>query len=133
MRIGRGETNSLFVDVDGTLLMWPEPGRPGGPTADQRLQLATQLLIGILQWPGMPTINRRLVHEIKEWHRASGGTLVIWSMNGAAHATGARDLCEFGKEGVLCIAKPDLAIDDNPHVWSKGSMLVAAPDAFTAR
>lgn len=130
MKIGRGETNHLFVDVDGTLLMWPAPGRPGAPTDEQRHRLIAALLAGVKEWDGMPTINRRLVESVKAWHAASGGTLVIWSMGGTPHAIAARDICDFGSERVLCIAKPDLAIDDNPHVWGKRGVLVDSPDAF---
>lgn len=131
MKVGRGETNHLFVDVDGTLLVWGAPGRPGAPTSSQRHN-ALAALSGDFHDPElMPTRNERLVEQVKAWHR-SGGTLVIWSMGGPAHADMARRLCGFGEERVLCIGKPDLAIDDNPAVWGKGSVLVTAPDAFTA-
>ena len=111
MKIGRGETNHLYCDVDGTLLIWPT--KPGAPQPGE-----------------IPKVNAELVANVKAWHKDSGGVLVIWSMGGPAHAVMARDLCEFGVERVICIGKPDLAIDDNPHVWGKRGPLVSAPEAF---
>lgn len=86
VKIGRGETNHLYVDVDGTLLIWPT--NPGSPRPGEQ-----------------PRINVELVECIKRWQSVSGGQLVIWSMGGVKHCEMAAELCGF--IGV-CIAKPDL-------------------------
>ena len=130
MKIGRGETNHLFVDVDGTLLSWPPPGRPGGPTEEQRKNARAYLRSEAFEAAWLPKVDTVLVENVRQWHKASGGTLVIWSMGGAEHAAMARDFCGLPLLRVVCIGKPDLAVDDNPLVWSKHRLDVVGPGEF---
>lgn len=97
MKVGRGETDHVFVDVDGTLLIWPT--NPGAPRPGE-----------------VPTVNTRLVAMLKEAQRR-GLKVVIWTMGGQAHAEMARRLC--GLEGAICIPKPDIVIDDAPDFFKK--------------
>lgn len=101
-RVGRGLTDHVFVDVDGTLLDWR--GAVCGT------------------WEAKPTINQRLVAELKKWKEKRGGTLVVWSTGGPSHAKRAADYCGLD---ALCIGKPDIAVDDwlnlplcTPHEFS---------------
>lgn len=108
MKVGRGETNHVYVDVDGTLLIWPT--RPGAPQPGET-----------------PRVNSALVDCLKSWQRSSGGRIVVWTMGGCAHAEMAADLC--GLESVTCIAKPDLVIDDGPEFF-KRKLPVQSPEEF---
>lgn len=110
MKLGRGKSDHLYVDVDGALLIWPT--NPGAPQAGE-----------------VPKVNDRLVAEIKSWLLLDNkNSLVIWSMGGAAHADMARRLCGF--ENAICIRKPGLAIDDNLFVWGKRKLDVVLPHEF---
>lgn len=131
MKIGRGETNHLYVDVDGTLLVWPKPGNPGGPTDAQKANAWAYLRGEAHDAAVLPTINAQLVSRIKDWHARSGGNLMIWSMGGSYHSELARRFCGLEHERVFCLAKPDLAVDDNPLVWSKRRLDVVGPNDFT--
>lgn len=109
MKLGRGETNHVFVDVDGTLLIWPTT--PGSPRPGET-----------------PAVNADLVRRLKSW-QARGMRIVIWTMGGVQHAELARDLC--GLAGALCIAKPDIAIDDAGDGF-KRKLPVVLPAEFPA-
>lgn len=91
----------LFVDVDGTLLMWPG-GKPG------RVPRAGE--------PGhgqTPDINRAML-EIIVQELDRGNEVVIWSTGGTDHAKMAAKLCEL-PASVICIGKPGVCYDDgNP-------------------
>lgn len=128
MKVGRGETNHLFVDVDGTLLIWPKT--PGSAEGVVRTNAIAARAGEPHDTAILPKVNKRLVEQLRAWH-AAGGVIVIWTLGGKAWAEMARDFCGLqGLERVICMAKPDLAIDDNPHLWGEGSVLVVAPDAF---
>lgn len=88
---------ALYVDVDGTLLLWPgdRPGR-----VPRR---------GEPHYGEPPAVNTSLVTELKRWHQPPR-TLVIWSHGGAAHAAMAANLC--GLSPAACLPKPSCAIDD---------------------
>jgi hypothetical protein len=105
VKLGRGETGHVFVDVDGTLLIWPT--RPGSPRPGET-----------------PSVNRPLVDALKRW-TATGGRVVIWTMGGIAHAEMARELCAL--DAAVCMAKPDIVVDDG-DVLRK--MPFASPAAF---
>lgn len=108
---GRWVTNHVFCDVDGTLLLWPTV--PGSPQPGET-----------------PTVNVELVEALRAWKRESGGTIVLWSRGGTAHADMARALCAIE---AVCIAKPDLMIDDaDPMLLKKKLLLVKPRDAFAA-
>lgn len=100
--VGRNETDHVYVDVDGTLLSEPNEH-------------------------GVYGVNWRLVAKLKKW-MAAGGKVVIWTMGGVHHAEMARGLC--GLEGAICVAKPDLMIDDASakFFWKKHRIVL--PDEF---
>lgn len=105
-RVGRGLTDTVYVDVDSTLLMWPN---------------------GVNN--GAPVINVRLVAELLKWRKGRAGTIVIWTTGGKAHAEKAAQLCFPGDLDVTCVAKPDLVIDDGAQVL--GRLIPAVlPDQF---
>lgn len=88
----------VYVDIDGTLTS--TPGRPWGPTVDDRVATV-----------------RRLVDE--------GYTIVLWSGGGRTYAR--RWAAEHGLAGsVACEGKPAVWVDDNPYV--SPSMDVVGPD-----
>lgn len=94
--------SSVYVDVDGTLLIWPgsDPGR--------------MPLFGEHGYGQQPTINRELVEQLKKWKKSGpDNTLVIWSRNGTKHAFRAAAACELTADA--CLPKPDVAIDDSPQ------------------
>lgn len=109
-RVGRGITDHLYVDVDDTLFM----GNGSGP----------------VNWP--------LVEEIKKWYsqREAAGAepcIVIWTMGGAAHAEEAMMKCDLDMGfRVVCIAKPDLMVDNGGHQWFYNKFRVVLPEAFKA-
>lgn len=111
VKIGRGETNHLYVDVDGTLLIWPTVA--GSPRSGET-----------------PKVNEALVDCIKRWLKVSKGRLVIWSMGGPEHAELAATLCGF--DTCICIAKPDLVIDDAAHKLFMPKFPGMLPEAFCA-
>lgn len=98
----------IYCDVDGTLLMWPTT--PGSPKPGET-----------------PTINQPLVDALRAWQAKSGGRLVIWSRTGQAHAEMAGKLIGLD---ALCLAKPDLMIDDADPFMLKKKLLVVKPGQF---
>lgn len=98
--------NVLYVDVDGTLLLWPgdDPGsvpRPGEPGHGQA-----------------PTINTAVVMLINARHSA-GWQIIVWSNGGARHAelaakhAGVFNLCH------ACLAKPRAMVDNAWSWWDR--------------
>lgn len=115
-RVGRGITDAVYVDVDGTLLFWPTS--LGGPTP-QELRNARDKCAGLPHTPGMlPRVNTRLVGELHRWYvtRVSKGgspVIVIWSMGGRQHALMAVTFCDFpAAMHIRCLPKPDCIVDD---------------------
>lgn len=133
-RVGRGITDAVYVDVDGTLLLWPTV--QGSPRPEE-VRNAQDKVLGRPHTPVMlPTINRRLVAELHRWYisrAAHGGKplIVIWSMGGHDHAQLAADLCDFPKAmRVCCMPKPDMMVDDGAAIFFKKHP-VTLPDLFT--
>ncbi len=110
---------TVYVDVDGTLVFWPgnRPGRyprkgESGHGED-------------------PAINTKLVERLK----ASDADIVIWSRGGKTHAEWAAKFCDI--DAVACLSKPDLMVDDGRR-WmdtshSKGMQLVGPHDELKSR
>lgn len=118
MNLKIGETPAVYVDVDGTLLLWPDrPGRvprPGEPGHGKP-----------------PTINKALADALRAWHRG-GRCLVLWSRGGKAHCEYAAQLC--GLKPDACLPKPRVAIDDKPITVTAGEVkrgfVVVGPHNF---
>lgn len=89
---------SVYVDVDGTLLLWPgrSPGAVPRPAEAGHGE--------------PPAVNEPLVDVVKKWHR-DGRTPVVWSQGGAKHARMAADLC--GLAPGACLRKPAAVVDDH--------------------
>lgn len=131
MSVGRGETNHVFVDVDGTLLVWPtKPGSPHSLELEAARRFARGEPLSALQAARLPRVNAELVRALKLWQEQTGGTIVIWTMGGRAHAELARTLCWL--DGAVCIAKPDLAVDDAGEAFRK-KLPVCLPGDFPPR
>lgn len=90
---------SIFVDIDGTL------------TAD-----------GEVPW-GEPRGDR--IAELKRLIEI-GVDVVIWSGRGKSYAEKFAE--RYGIYPVLCLAKPDLIIDDNPNIRPRE--LIVAPEVL---
>lgn len=90
------DKNPLYVDVDGTLLIWPEPG------------------FGYHQEGTIATINHDLVDVIKHYRKERPLFQVIcWSANGEVYAR--RMLDEYGLTCLFdhILSKPGCLIDDS--------------------
>ena len=117
-KVGRAITDWVYVDVDGTLLLWPD--EPGHPTKEQTENLKKW-------WNGkpyneklLPKVNKRLVEELEKWQKRRNGTIVIWTMGGEEHAQIALHMTKLISGAVRCMAKPDLMIDDGQrHLMAK--------------
>ena len=126
-RVGRGITDHVFVDVDGTLLIWPTKG--GGATGNELSAFRTACTGGQCDARLLPKVNVALVSELQEWQRRRNGRIVIWTMGGPDHANMARVFC--GLEGdVLCIGKPDLIVDDAGQALIAKKHRVVMPQDF---
>jgi len=122
-RAGRGITDHVCVDVDGTLILWATG--PGSCT-EAEVAAATRNISAIAERRAeeipaedrhlVPRVNWPLVEELKKWANRRDGTIVIWTMGGPKHAELAMMLCglDMGYR-VECIAKPDLIVDDAGH------------------
>ena len=90
----------VYVDVDGTLLIWPGP-KPGSA-----------------QKGVTPPVNEKLIDGLYFWKlsriaaRLEPGWLVVWSRGSQAHIDWAVDLCDIRSIVDVAIRKPDMAIDD---------------------
>ena len=87
---------TVYVDVDGTLLIWPGP-RPG------RVPRKGELEFGL-----PPAVNTKLVKRLRD----SGAQIIIWSRGGEAHAEYAARFCGLDDIVTACLTKPDLIVDD---------------------
>lgn len=100
MKNHRHKYQTIFVDVDGTLILWSE-NRPGKA------------------FSGVPKMNMRLIRWLIEWRRKNPeGNIYVWSTSGAIHAEWAVEFC--GLEELIdgAMAKPDLIVDDS-FTWLK--------------
>jgi hypothetical protein len=106
---------SIYVDVDGTLLLWPwrKPGVVPRQGEDG---------FGL-----PPTLNTILIETLRKWHRGDR-TLVLWSFNGGEHAKMAASLCNLNPDA--CLPKPRAIVDDT-HKWlnSQGKCVHLGPFA----
>ena len=90
----------VYVDVDGTLLIWPGP-KPGSAQKDVT-----------------PPVNEKLIEALRRWknyRRVAGlepGFLVVWSRGSQAHIDWAIALCRIDDIVDAAVRKPDMAIDD---------------------
>lgn len=100
----KGETPTIYVDVDGTLLIWP--GKAGRPPRE-----------GEAGFGEIPKVNAPLVEALRRWHR-DGKVLVFWSRGGTKHCEFAAQLC--GLKPNACLPKPRIAIDDAPRTVTAG-------------
>lgn len=89
------EYDPIYVDVDGTLLIWPEPN-PG------RRKFGANPIIN--------TKVQRFLFEIKRYNPKV--RVYLWSANGAEHALDAMWGCGLEKVVDDCLTKPRLYIDD---------------------
>jgi hydroxymethylpyrimidine pyrophosphatase-like HAD family hydrolase len=90
----------IYIDVDGTLTNKDE------------------------KWgePNYPLIQKvkRLINDGKE--------VIIWSGNGRGYALA---FCtRYGINPFICLAKPKIVVDDNPHIRPKGRMNIIHPSEF---
>ena len=134
-RVGRGITDAVYVDVDGTLLLWPTV--QGAPSPEE-LRNARDKVLGLPHTPSMlPRPNARLIAELHRWYVtriAKGGSpvIVIWSMGGRAHALMAAELCDFPRAmHIRCMPKPDCIIDDGGPALLFKKHPVLQPHEFT--
>ncbi len=89
----------ICINVDGTLIFWQgeNPGRVPRK--------------GELGYGELPTINKKLIEEIKFFKRA-GSEIVIWSGGGKKHAEWACEFTGITKYVDFICSKPYLLIDD---------------------
>ncbi len=97
---------SLFVDVDGTLLFWDE--KPGRVTRGVPLE---QLHLHCI-------VNVTLVERLKRWKKP-GNLLVVWSMGGKDHAQWAVKLVGLQGAVDVCLPKPCGLVDDAGDRWNR--------------
>jgi len=109
---------TLYVDVDGTLLIWPQPDPSRPPPA-----------------PLIPydraEIDHEVVRALRRWKAANpDGQLIVWSMRGRKHAERAVGVCDLADVVDLVLAKPGTMIDDAPWlVWFRDMRLLAPGQA----
>jgi hypothetical protein len=141
-RVGRGITDHVFVDVDGTLLVWPT--KPGGASAGEveaayrnvnALSSRSPALVIAEDRHLVPRVNWDLVEELEAWAARRNGTIVIWTMGGTSHAELAMRCCDWdrGEDAfpkVRCIAKPDVMVDDAKHEKWTARHRVIQPHEF---
>ena len=111
-------TNVIYVDVDGTLLIWPGP-KPGQSQAHR----------GVI-----PPVNEKLITALYAWklRRASGGLknetmLVVWSRGSMSHIKWAVTLCDIWDIVDLVTRKPDMVVDDGFNWWDRRTEKVPPP------
>lgn len=101
----KDETPAIYVDVDGTIVFWPDPspGRAMMP-GDPRI--------------GGPRINQPMVDALKRFYVPGKTCLVIWSRGGAVHAKKMAEFCGLSADAYL--PKPRLVVDDKPVTVTLG-------------
>jgi hypothetical protein len=105
MLLKRDETPTIYADVDGSIVFWPDPspGRAMMP-GDKRT--------------GGPRINQPMVDALKKFYVPGKTCLVIWSRGGAAHAKKMADFCGLTADAYL--PKPRICIDDKAQTVTAG-------------
>ncbi len=95
--------DNLFVDVDGTLLLW----------ADDRPGHALKTADGFIDYKAA-TVNRPLCDELFNWIEASphNRRLFIWSAGDVPHCEHAAAMCGLTPIATI-IPKPGGMIDDS--------------------
>lgn len=87
------DMETAFVDVDGTLLLWPS-GAVG---------------------EGTPAPNTALVRRLRAW-KAKDRRIYLWSRGGESHARQAAAFCDASDLFDAFLNKPSVMIDD-AHRW----------------
>jgi hypothetical protein len=140
-RVGRGATDWLYVDVDGTLLLWPtDPGAPRFEEIEETRKWIENPMDPKINSALVAKINVGLVAAILVWlaeRRLHGGEpkVAIWSMGGQDHAALAFRMCfarvQIERNDFVCLAKPDLMVDDGArHLMAKHPVVL--PHEFKA-
>ncbi len=88
----------FYFDIDGTLTTVPNQ-KWGAPIRERIAQV---------------------VHLI-----GSGQEVIIWSGGGTSYAREFAD--RHGIHGALCVGKPHIIIDDNPHIRPRTRMQIISP------
>ena len=84
------------MDVDGTLLIWPEPTP------------------GVRKGGVEPVFNSNLITILIQWKQVfKNRELVVWSANGSDYARKACVACGLTGFVDACISKPHVFIDDS--------------------
>lgn len=93
---------TIYVDVDGTLIFWPQPN-PGA------------------QQPNcVPKVNHKLVTILREWKALDRhNVLIVWSAGGADHVSYAVKLAEIEDIVDYKLSKPEVFIDDQYGWYEK--------------
>jgi hypothetical protein len=95
---------NIFVDIDGTMTDNPES-----------------------KW-GFP--NKDVIDSVKRAIKKKH-VVVVWSANGAEYA---RRFCSLHKiHPKVCLAKPDVCVDDRPDIRPRDKMVVIPPEDFSKR
>ncbi len=84
------DIETIYLDVDGTLIQWP------GCVGD-----------------GEPWANRTLIARLRAWLDEGDRRLFVWSYGGVAHARKAVEFCGIADIVSGCMGKPTVIIDDD--------------------
>ncbi len=95
------DTRPIFIDIDGTLTTH-----------------------GNVQWAD-PIQSR--IDQVKKMLR-DGKSVVIWSGGGCEYARTWASA--YGLDKAVCIGKPEMCVDDNPHIRPEGRMPIRSPEDF---
>ncbi len=100
MKKGLHKYQTIFVDVDGTIILWSK-AHPGKA------------------FSGSPRINTKLVDFLKTAKEENPNVKIyVWSTGGQDHANWAVDYADLNDAVEYCMAKPRLMIDDS-FTWLK--------------
>ena len=102
------EFRVIYVDVDLTLILWPNV-KPVICRTLKSLKASGAVL------------NEPLAEALRHWWLDGGleeRELVIWSANGAEHAHSAAQWGQLEAMATACLTKPQAFIDDN-ELWIK--------------
>ncbi len=100
MKKGLHKYQTIFVDVDGTLIIW-SGDRPGRA------------------FSGSPKVNTKLIDFLKTAKKENPNVKIyVWSTGGQDHARWAVDYADLNGYVDYCMAKPGLIVDDS-FTWLK--------------